>query len=955
MKKLLMSLLCVAMIVCFMPTMAWAEDGVANVTDRTSLENALKNTEISVINIMNDIDMGSDAWHGVAISSGRKLVINGNGNTISNLKVYQAAKGPNGTGIAGDGGSCDYYTGWIADNHGNLTVNNLAFSHATIDANPVTTEKASTGSSILAVVCANNSGTLVFNDINVDSSVVKGYNKIGALVGATQAGSFTANHCAITNNQIILEKDGSDSEAGWASPIIGHDGSNLSTTKGIKLENNTVKTDESVVWAEIKTLDDGTQVAKSTNGNWYGLITPTYSHDGGALQNPEIVYRSVSFAAEIDGYKYESLQDAVNAVGNNAITVTLLKNVDENIVIPAGKEIVLELNGKTLSGKTTKETATITNNGTITIQDSSEDQKGRIIREDNGNSGYYVIDNQGTMTINSGNVYNSTGTLPNGSSLIRNAGNKAATLTITGGKIQQDGFIAIKNDDYGILNITGGEIKTTGDTVTNTASAVQNWSKATITGGKIEGTIWTSCWKEEYDASITKISGTPEISGQIIARQEKGYGINTKKPTVEISSGTFNETWNVADDQANVSVSGGGFASKNVKKYVGKRDVYLQNNRYYVATAPAHSAGMNTWTKGEDGIYTETYVSHSSGSATTDNVTNKPENTTAGTPATTTADINASTTTKADGTKTTTATVDNTTAGKIVDKAVANKSEEVVVDATSTAAAPAAGTTTEVALPEKTVQDLAAKTDANVTIKTDAASVALDKEAVDAVAAQAGTTGTVKLVVETVKTDADIHQVELKLVTSNGAVTDFKGGNVAVTVKLDAALSAKDVVCVYIDDNGVYHKVNGQKNADGTYTFTTGHFSTYAVMSTEEAEKVFAQQDAKAADLTKALKLQARSAKTAKGNIKVTLKVNADDIKALEDLGYTVKYKYYRSTVKAAKYTAKVEKTEKTYTNTTGKKGARYYYKARVMVYGADGQLVAKTALNQCKYACRIK
>ena len=413
------------------------------------------------------------------------------------------------------------------------------------------------------------------------------------------------------------------------------------------------------------------------------------------------------------------------------------------------------------------------------------------------------------------------------------------------------------------------------------------------------------------------------------------------------------ETANVQDNKLI-----GGTYKTNVKDFIADSvKQYKKGDEFVVsATAPAHSDGKNTWIEDkENGYYTETYVSYSSGSTTTDNVTNKSENTTTGEAASTTADINASTTTKADGTKTTTATVDNTTAGKIVDKAVANKSEEVVVDATSTAAAPAAGTTTEVALPEKTVQDLAAKTDANVTIKTDAASVALNKEAVDAVAAQAGTTGTVKLVVETVKTDADIHQVELKLVTSNGAVTDFKGGNVAVTVKLDAALNAKDVVCVYIDDNGVYHKVNGQKNADGTYTFTTGHFSTYAVMSTEEAEKVFAQQDAKAADLTKALKLQARSVKTSKGNIKVALQANADDIKALEDLGYTVKYKYYRSTVKAATYTAKVEKTEKTYTNTTGKKGTRYYYKARVMVYGADGQLAAKTALNQCKYACRIK
>ena len=33
-------------------------------------------------------------------------------------------------------------------------------------------------------------------------------------------------------------------------------------------------------------------------------------------------------------------------------------------------------------------------------------------------------------------------------------------------------------------------------------------------------------------------------------------------------------------------------------------------------------------------------------------------------------------------------------------------------------------------------------------------------------------------------------------------------------------------------------KVSGVKNADGTYTFTTGHFSTYAVMTAEEADKV---------------------------------------------------------------------------------------------------------------------
>ena len=37
--------------------------------------------------------------------------------------------------------------------------------------------------------------------------------------------------------------------------------------------------------------------------------------------------------------------------------------------------------------------------------------------------------------------------------------------------------------------------------------------------------------------------------------------------------------------------------------------------------------------------------------------------------------------------------------------------------------------------------------------------------------------------------------------------------------------------------------MEGRKNADGTYTFKTGHFSIYAVMTAEEADKVIAEQE----------------------------------------------------------------------------------------------------------------
>ena len=103
-------------------------------------------------------------------------------------------------------------------------------------------------------------------------------------------------------------------------------------------------------------------------------------------------------------------------------------------------------------------------------------------------------------------------------------------------------------------------------------------------------------------------------------------------------------------------------------------------------------------------------------------------------------------------------------------------------------------------------------------------------------------------------------------------------------------------------------------------------------------------------DAVKDLAIKARSAKLKSGKIKVTL---TGDLSALEKEGYTVKYKFYRSTKKSASYKAAVTKDAPEYLNTAGKKGTMYYYKARVMVYDKDGKLVAQSELKQCKYANR--
>ncbi len=113
---------------------------------------------------------------------------------------------------------------------------------------------------------------------------------------------------------------------------------------------------------------------------------------------------------------------------------------------------------------------------------------------------------------------------------------------------------------------------------------------------------------------------------------------------------------------------------------------------------------------------------------------------------------------------------------------------------------------------------------------------------------------------------------------------------------------------------------------------------------------------AKVKALTGDLGLKARSVKTAKGHIKVRLLADTKMqavIKELQDMGYTVKYRFYRSTKKAAAYRSAVTKKTASYTNTSGKKGVKYFYKVQLRVYDENGKLIAATALKQCHYAAR--
>ena len=269
-------------------------------------------------------------------------------------------------------------------------------------------------------------------------------------------------------------------------------------------------------------------------------------------------------AASIGTAKYITLAAAI-AAANNGETVTLLKDVTENVEIAKEKNLTLDLNGKTLSGGTGTAKAALYNLGTITIQDTSAAKTGTIKRDDTGTVGetsYYVIRNQGTMTIESGTVINnsgykkanSTGSMI-GSSLICNGDcDEGGTLTIKGGTFTQNNFIAIKNGALGVLHVTGG-------TITSNHSAIQNWFKADITGGEIKGQVWTDARKEGESVGETKIGGDAKFTGEIVMDITGSVA-----PTLAINGGNLNVTnWRITNAAANAgakpAVSGGTFSS----------------------------------------------------------------------------------------------------------------------------------------------------------------------------------------------------------------------------------------------------------------------------------------------------------------------------------------------------------------------------------------------------------
>lgn len=321
----------------------------------------------------------------------------------------------------------------------------------------------------------------------------------------------------------------------------------------------------------------------------------------------------------------KNVEDYDSSTNKTEYVITLQKNIQEDIVIPAKKKIAIDLNGFKITNVSSH---TIYNNSTniriidqkgggvvdnithgkaavynnikasITLSGGSFTRSKEASTGDSASGGnsFYVLKNFGTMTINEGvKVKFSDSNCGLFSSLIGNGwqdaaaaeagtngepkpseGNKKATLNIKGGNLY-GGQITVKNDDYGNLTVSGGTIVQPSEG----RAAIANNHIAKITGGQIEaqGENGQAVYSRHFDTNgankgeLTISGGTFKSTGTVIQAQ-KGSNLSVTAGTFE-TSGEDSYIFEVQDDVTS-SIKSGTYKGVTADKVANKKDAFAE-------------------------------------------------------------------------------------------------------------------------------------------------------------------------------------------------------------------------------------------------------------------------------------------------------------------------------------------------------------------------------------------
>ncbi|MCD7823759.1 MAG: hypothetical protein LUG86_07085 [Oscillospiraceae bacterium] len=432
----------------------------------------------------------------------------------------------------------------------------------------------------------NNGGTVTINSGSVTTTGSTAYDAIlcsssatvtvnGGTINGTRYGIYSTGSVVITNGTVSGTTAGVCLEGGTATisggSISGAEGlkatssvTSISITEGtftgtthgayVACDNVTVSGgtfSATADWSSYPVgfyLGSGTSVTFS-GGTFSGKYAPVWKADSNctisygegcavntgdltdnnSFSSPDTITRSVikAVASITSGgttTNYTSLAAAITAAGTTSTEIVLLADTVEDVEIPSGANITLDLNGYTITNSTTH---TIINYGTLTIMDSSEGETGTVdcvthacaalynygtITEISGGTftrsaeqpypladgvsanSWYTVYNIGTITLISGGTFTtgdgSSESLGNNSSLICNGddgSNPGTITTISGGTFTGAGNIIKNASGSSIGTISGGTF-----TMDNTVhgwwggnNLIQNKTNATI--GSITG------------------------------------------------------------------------------------------------------------------------------------------------------------------------------------------------------------------------------------------------------------------------------------------------------------------------------------------------------------------------------------------------------------------------------------------------------------------------------------
>lgn len=223
--------------------------------------------------------------------------------------------------------------------------------------------------------------------------------------------------------------------------------------------------------------------------------------------------------------EYSKISTCISKTDDNIqTTILLISNVGENFTVPLGKNIILDLNGYTLSNNGNK--TVIENKGILQLTNGT-------VRSD-AQSGMINIYKDAVLNISDGNylaVYNRQVLYNNGGTV-----NISGTANIVS---ESDVRAAVHNLNNGIMNITGGNI------ISNNGYAVYN-EKGTLNIGTLD---------EQYDTTSPIIQG--KTYGIVANSKYNVYDGIIKGSTYHVgkTSNTGN-TPTVSDDTSETKVEG---------------------------------------------------------------------------------------------------------------------------------------------------------------------------------------------------------------------------------------------------------------------------------------------------------------------------------------------------------------------------------------------------------------